>query len=190
MPNPNGINGHNSNGRSSKYADVESSVCEWYSNGEPLKDIVNAHGLTGEKNIYDILHKHNIPLRNRKITNVDLTPPPTPRAPKREWFLIDECAAILDMKTEDIEWLIHRGMVQSDEAKTVTGGKFTLVLLPSLIDAQKHASIDGKRAKQLLSEAWTMLDKVARQKSININDANFICGAIHDFFVANGWTLK
>lgn len=182
MASPNGTNG--------KVKDLETEICEWYINGDPIKDIISAHGLSGDQSLYAILHKHNIPLRNRKVTNVDMTPPPAPRAPKREWFLIDECAAILDMKTADIEWLIHRGMVHSDEGETTTGGKFTLVFLPSLVDAQSHASIDGKRAKQLLSEAWTMLDKVARQKALNINDANFICGAIHDFFVANGWKLK
>lgn len=190
MANPSGINGKNTNGHG-KYASVETEVIEWYVNGEPVKDILSAHGLQNDQALYGILHKHNIPLRSRKVTNVDLSPSPiTPRAPKREWFLIDECAAILDMKTADIEWLIHRGMVHSDTGETTTGGKFTLVFLPSLVDAHSHASIDGKRAKQLLSEAYAMLDKVARQKAININDANFICGAIHDFFVANGWKLK
>jgi hypothetical protein len=111
------------------------------------------------------------------------------REQKREWFLLDECAVIVGMGIADIEWLIRKGMVHAEESTTATGGKFTLVYLPSLVDAASHASIDGKRAKQLLSEAWVMVDKLSRQKAVNVDDAKWIANAIADFFKANGWTL-
>ena len=166
---------------------VEQEVIDWYQKGEPIKDIVEANGLTNDQALYNILRKHNIPLRrNRPQPQSEAQKRIEPVKPTREWFSMDECAAIVSMSIEDIEWLIRKGAVH---AETIADGKLTLIYLPSLMEAGEHATIDGKRARQLLHEAWEMLDKVAAQRAINIDDAKWICKAISEFFTANGWKL-
>lgn len=173
----------------SKYKSIEAEVCEWYQKGEPVKDIIEAHGLANDAALYYILKKHNIPTRKKPTANGHEAHSSAPVKPSREWFLIDECARIVNMSCGDIEWLIRKGAVHADTGETATGGKFTLVYLPSLMDASKHAGIDGKRAKQLLNDAWTLLDKLSYQRAIDIDDVKVVCAAIREFFVQNGWKV-
>jgi hypothetical protein len=176
-------------------AAIELEIVELYKQGDvPVSEIRDTYHLEGG-NLYHILDKYGVPRRNKSEsngnghTNGNGKKPPAPSAPKREWFLIDECVAITGFTLNDIEWFIRKGVVYSEESTTISGGKMTMVYLPSLMEATEHASIDGKRAKQLLQEAWTMLEKVSRQRAINLEDAKFITTAIRDFFVLNGWTL-
>lgn len=174
----------------SKYKSVEQEVIDWYLKGEPIKDIVEANGLQNDVALYSILRKHNIPLRKRNGANGHVPDARSaPARPAREWYLMDECSVITGMPQDDIEWLIRKGAVHADTGETATGGKFTLVYLPSLVDAKQHAGIDGKRARELLAEAWQMIDRVAGQRAISIDDAKWIAKSIAEFFACNGWKL-